>query len=68
MEFTVYILLGFIVFQNIIHYFEKRDLYRLIKSKNLQEYDGDDTPPPRRKPAHARILEEWRKPKGGGSE
>ena len=68
MEITVIILVCVVLLQNITHYFEKKELFKFIKSKNLQEYNGDDSPPHRGKPAYAKVLEDWRKPKGGGSE
>lgn len=58
----IYILCGVIILQNIIHYFERRDLYNRLMSKNLSEYKGEK--PVSVMTAHERILKRWRE-KGG---
>jgi hypothetical protein len=58
----VYLLLGFIVFQSVIHYYERKDLYNRIMSKNLTEYKGE--PGRRFRSAHERVMERWRKTGG----
>lgn len=62
-----YVLCGIIILQDIVHRFERRDLYNRIMSKNITEYkniteNSGETHP--RKSAHARSIERWRK-KGG---
>lgn len=60
-----YILLGIIIIQQIVHHFERKDLYNRIMSKNLTEYKGDS--PVYRVSAHKRVLKRWRKT-GGDNE
>jgi len=58
----VYLLLGFIVFQSVIHHYERKDLYNRIMSKTLTEYKGE--PGRRFRSAHERVMERWRKTGG----
>ena len=55
----VYILLGIVVVQDILHRVERRDLYNRIMSKSLPEYKQSKTPPKTPKPAHKRVLDKW---------
>ena len=57
-----YLLLGFIVFQSVIHYCERKDLYDRIMSKNLTEYKSE--PHQKVLSAHERVIKKWRK-RGG---
>lgn len=59
---TVYILCGVIVFQSVIHHFERKDLYNRIMSKNLTEYKGKKCISA--KSAHDRVLKRWRGKEG----
>lgn len=61
----VYILCGIIIFQSIIHHFERKDLYNRIMSKNFTEYKGEKCISA--KSAHDRVLKRWRG-KGGENE
>lgn len=63
---VVYALCGVIVIQQIIHHFERKDLYNRIMSKNLTEYKGDS--PGYQVSAHKRVLNRWREHKGGDDE
>lgn len=63
---VIYVLCGVIVFQQIIHHFERRDLYNRIMSKNLTEYKGDT--PGYQISAHKRVLNRWKMRKGGDDE
>ena len=63
---VVYTLCGVIVIQQIIHHFERKDLYNRIMSKNLTEYKGDS--PGYQVSAHKRVLNRWRERKGGDDE
>ena len=66
MTATTYALLGVIVIQQIIHHFERKDLYNRIMSKNLSEYkrDSQEYHP---LSAHKRVLSRWRE-KGRGDD
>ena len=59
-------LCGIILFQQIIHHCERKDLYNRIMSKNLTEYKGDS--PGYQVSAHRRVLNRWRYRKGGDDE
>lgn len=52
-----YVLFGIIILQQIIHCFERRDLYSRIMSKSLTEYKDKKSP---FKSAHSRVLNKWR--------
>lgn len=64
-----YILLGIIVFliiyiiiKEIIHHFERKDLYTRIMCRNIGEYKtANDEVHEHVKPKASRMLEEWRK-------
>lgn len=58
MEILVYILCGIIVIQEVLHRFERRDLYNRIMSKTLTEYKNPN--PGYAVSAHKRVLERWR--------
>ena len=59
---------GVVVFGlEIIHHFERRDLYNRIMSGTLTEYKHIGKPPPQAlKSAHRRVLDNWKKGTGGG--
>jgi len=63
---AVYALCGVILIQQIIHHYERKDLYDRIMSKNLTEYKGDS--PGYQASAHSRVLSRWRQRKGGDDE
>ena len=63
MPAVIYALCGVIVVQNILHHFERKDLYNRIMSKNLTEYKGE--PLPYQTSAHRRVLDRWRARRGG---
>lgn len=54
----IYILCGVIILQSVIHYFERKDLYNRIMSKNLTEYKGKKCISA--KSAHDEVLKRWR--------
>jgi hypothetical protein len=59
------ILLAVILFQALLHYIERRDLYNRLMSKDLTEYKNSGNPPPKSVPsAHDKVLKKWRS-KGG---
>ena len=55
----IYILCGIIVVQQVIHHFERKDLYNRIMSKNFTEYKGESAG--YHVSAHKRVLDKWRK-------
>ena len=59
----IYALVGIIVLQQIIHHFERKDLYNRIMSKNLTEYKGDTLE--YHDSAHKNVLKRWRERKKG---
>lgn len=59
---TVYILIGIIILQYLLHFFERRDLYNRIMSRNLNEYKGEAHM--YTTPAYKKRLNEWRKRRG----
>ena len=59
-------LCGVILFQQIIHHQERKDLYNRIMSKNLTEYKGES--PGYQVSAHRRVLNRWRQRQGGDGE
>ena len=63
---VVYTLCGVIVIQQIIHHFERKDLYNRIMSRSLTDYKGDS--PGYQVSAHKRVLNRWREHKGGDDE
>lgn len=67
MDAITYALFGVIVIQQIIHHFERKDLYNRIMSKNLSEYKGDSQ---NYHPlsAHKRVLSRWRETGRGDDE
>jgi hypothetical protein len=59
------ILIAVIIAQEIFHYFERRDMYNRLMSKNLTEYKQGGTPPKMHIPsAHSRVLNKWRNKAG----
>lgn len=65
MSVIIYALFGLLVFQQIIHHIERKDLYNRIMSKNLTEYKGES--PGYQVSAHKKVLNRWRH-RGGGDE
>lgn len=63
---VIYALCGVVVFQQIIHHYERKDLYDRIMSKTLTEYKGDS--PGYQVSAHKKVLNRWRDRKGGADE
>lgn len=63
---VAYILCGIIVLQQIIHHFERKDLYNRIMSRNLTEYKGDL--PSYCASAHKQVLQRWKSRKRGDDE
>lgn len=57
-----YLLFLVIVLQALLHYFERKDLYNRIMSKNLTEYKGEKCT--FAKSAHDKTLERWRRKDG----
>jgi hypothetical protein len=66
MTALVYALCGVIALQQIMHHYERKDLYNRIMSKNLTEYKGDS--PGYQISAHRRVLNRWRQRRGGDDE
>ena len=66
MSVMVLALCGVILAQQVIHHFERKDLYNRIMSKNLTEYKGDS--PGYQTSAHRRVLERWKARRGGDNE
>ena len=62
----VFALFGLMVVQQLIHHFERKDLYNRIMSKNLTEYKGES--PGYQVSAHKKVLNRWRERKGGADE
>ena len=58
------ILITVIILQEIIHFFERRDMYNRLMSKSLAEYKQGGTPPKHILSAHERVLKNWRKKAG----
>jgi hypothetical protein len=63
---VTYLLIGVVVVQQVIHHFERKDLYNRIMSKNLTEYKGDS--PGYQLSAHKRVLTRWRQNSKGGAD
>ena len=60
---TVFLLV--IAGSNILHYFERKDLYRYIKSDDIREYDSKDKEPPKSlKSAHRESINKWKRTGG----
>lgn len=57
-----YILVAFLILQEILHRIERKDLYNRIMSKDYSEYKG--TVPRSFRSAHRKVLEKWRKKDG----
>ena len=53
----VYVLCAIIVLQEILHRFERRDLYDRIMSRDLTEFKGESR---KRVSKHREVLERWR--------
>lgn len=50
-----------IILQATLHFFERRDMYNRLMSKNLTEYKQGGKPPKKHIPsAHDRVLKDWR--------
>lgn len=53
-----YVLIAFLILQEILHSLERRDLCNRLMSRNLSEYKGEK---PKYAPsAHSRVLARWR--------
>ena len=57
-----YVLIAFLLLQEILHRMERRDLYNRLMSRNLTEYKGEK--PPFAPSAHSRVLARWRERDG----
>ena len=65
----IYVVGGVIILaQQIIHHYERKDLYSRIMSRNLTEYKRAEEAPSRPASAHKRVLDRWRKRRGGDDE
>lgn len=49
-----------IILQATLNFFERRDMYNRLMSKNLTEYKQSGTPPVHIPSAHERVLNKWR--------
>ena len=59
------VLITVILIQQLLHYFERRDMYNRLMCKDYAEYKTIDTPPRKHIPsAHSKVLRKWRD-KGG---
>jgi hypothetical protein len=58
------ILIAVIILQASLHFFERRDMYNRLMSKNLTEYKQSGTPPVHIPSAHERVLNKWRNKAG----
>ena len=60
------LLIAVIILQNILHSFERRDMYNRLMSKDLTEYknSGNTTPKKHIPSAHDRVLARWRNKAG----
>lgn len=65
MAVAICALCGVIALQQIIHHYERQDLYNRIMSRTLTEYKGES--PGYQVSAHKRVLNRWRQ-KGGDDE
>lgn len=58
---VIFVLVGVIVFQNIIHHCERKDLYDRIQADTYGEYKATHQPPKPRPPTHhEKMLQKWR--------
>lgn len=55
------ILIAFIIFQSIIHFIERKDLYKRIMCRDLREYESSSVKQKSVVSAHKRVLDNWRK-------
>ena len=53
-----------IVLLIIVHYFERKDLYNRIMSRDFTEYKNKSEPIKRIQSAHERTLQRWRSKEG----
>ena len=59
------LLITVIVIQAITHFFERRDMYNRLMSKDLTEYKQGGTKPPKHIPSkHELTLRKWRNKAG----
>lgn len=64
MDYLNWVLVAFLILQEIWHRTERKDLYNRLMSKNLTEYKGEKasyTPS-----AHEKVLKRWRSKRKGG--
>ena len=54
------LLIVVIILQATLHFYERRDMYNRLMSKNLTEYKKSGTPPVHTPSAHDRVLAKWR--------
>ena len=66
MEIKYIILIAVIILQSLLHYYERRDLYTRLMSKDFTEYNQSQKGPPKKHipSAHERVLQRW-KNRGG---
>lgn len=55
-----YVLCCIIVVLQVMHYFERKDLYNRIMSRDLNEYKNSDKPVKAHISAHRRVLDKWK--------
>ena len=59
------LLIAVIVIQAITHFFERRDMYNRLMSRDLSDYKQSGTKPPKHIPsAHELTLKRWRNKAG----
>lgn len=62
MQISEIILIAIIILQAIFHYFERRDMYNRLMSRDLRDYKQSDKSPPKMHipSGHDRVLRKWR--------
>lgn len=54
-----------VIASEVLHYSERKDLYRYIKSDDIRQYDSKDKEPPKSlKSAHRDALNKWKRTGG----
>ena len=65
---VIYLITAFLLViggSSVLHYIERKDLYRYIKSDDIREYDSKEKEPPKSlKSAHRDALNKWKRTGG----
>lgn len=64
--FLVFAFISVFIAVEVLHFIERRSLYRYIKSDSVKEYDSRKSPPKPLQSGHKKSLDKWHHKEGDG--